>query len=112
MIQAVNSTNFNCCGKRKQSFGQQNSEEMAVLRPKRPSKAKALTKYLGTQFVAGAVVSAVFDGLTNGYRAIAKNKPLMNLKEFGTRAAFTGAAFAIIGAVFTGIFALTNRNKK
>ena len=78
---------------------------------KRPSTAARLAGYTATQFAAGAIVSGIFDGLTNLYRAIAKNKPAMPLKEMAGRAGFTGAAFAVIGLVFTAIGAAMARRK-
>ena len=121
MIQPLNSTSVNCCGSaKKQSFGDnpQTQDKTFVVRDKeqlfgkKPSKAKMLAGYTATQFAAGAIVSGIFDGLTNLYRTIAKNKPVMPLKEMAGRAGFTGAAFAIIGLVFTAIAAAMNRKEK
>lgn len=84
----------------------------SVKQPKKKSKAAAIAKYATAQFVAGAVVSGVFDGVTNLYRAVAKNKPLIGLKDFAGRAGYTGACFAVIGLVFTGIATLLASKKK
>ncbi len=108
MIQPLNYTNANYVASQKQSFGQ-NPE--TVSGRKRPSTAARLAGYTATQFAAGAIVSGIFDGLTNLYRAIAKNKPAMPLKEMAGRAGFTGAAFAVIGLVFTAIGAAMARRK-
>lgn len=108
MIQPLNYTNANCCGTtRKQSFGQ---NEAAGER-KRPSTAARLAGYTATQFAAGAIVIGILDGLTNLYRAVFKNKPLMPFKEIAGRAGFTGAAFAVIGLVFTAIGAAMARKR-
>ncbi len=110
MIQPLNYTNANCCGTtRKQSFGQ-NTE--ALGERKRPSTAARLAGYTATQFAAGAIVSGIFDGLTNLYRTIAKNKPTIPFKEMAGRAGFTGSAFAIIGLVFTAIAAAVAKRKE
>ena len=109
MIQSVNtvSSNTNCCGtKRKQSFGRTDSEY------KQPSKAGRLAAYTATQLAAGAVVSGIFDGMTNLYRKVAKNKDLLKLKEMGVRAGFTGTCFAVIGLVFTAIGAMMAKKHK
>lgn len=110
MIQSLNSVNTtaNCCGtKRKQSFG-----ESSPVQHNRPSKAKRVASYTAMQFGAGAIVSAVFDGMTNLWRTAFKNKELMSLKEMGGKAAFTGTAFAVIGLVFTAISAAMARKDK
>ncbi len=109
MIQPLNYTNANCCSTtRKQSFGQ---SEAAGER-KRPSTAARLAGYTATQFAAGAIVSGVFDGLTNLYRLVAKNKPLIPFKEMAGRAGYLGAAFAVIGLVFTAIAAAIAKRKE
>lgn len=115
MIQPLNSIGTNCCGTtRKQSFGDNPQtqdkpfvvENKEQILGKKPSKAKLLAGYTATQFAAGAIVSGIFDGLTNLWRIAFKNKELMPLKEIGGRAAFMGAAFAVIGLVFTAIGSL------
>ena len=101
MIQPLNYTNTNYNNTTKsQSFARRPE---AAGEEKRPSTAARLSGYTATQFAAGAIVSGIFDGLTNLYRTVAKNKPLMPFKEMAGRAGFTGAAFAVIGLVFTAI---------
>lgn len=120
MIQALNSVNMtaNCCnGKRKQSFGNdpvaENVNVIFEQKPaKRPSTAKRLATYAATNLVAGALVSSLIDGGTNVYRAIAKNKPLMSLKQVAANAGSLGVAFALIGLVFTAISAAMTRGNK
>lgn len=109
MIQPLNYTNVNCCGTtRKQSFGQ--SE--AAGEHKKTSKASRLAGYTATQFAAGAIVSGVFDGLTNLYRTVMKNKPLMPFKDMIGSAGYTGTAFAIIGLVFTAVAAAMAKRRE
>ena len=78
----------------------------------RKNKLANAAGYIGTQFAAGAIVSGIFDGLTNAYRAIKKNHALIPIKEIGSRAAFTGAVFAVIGLVFSGIAAAVSAKNK
>ncbi len=110
MIQPLNYAN-NSTSLRPQSFGQNNADAAPAQR-KRPSTAARLAGYTATQFAAGAIVSGIFDGLTNLYRAVAKNKPFMPFKEIAGRAGFTGTAFAVIGLVFTAIAAAMRPKEK
>ncbi len=119
MIQAVNfSTNNYSKTGAKPSFAQNTQEgiidykQEELKKRNRKSKLSSAAGYIATQFAAGAIVSGIFDGLTNAYRAIKKNHALVPIKEIGSRAAFTGAVFAVIGLVFSGIAAaFAKRNK-
>ena len=120
MIQAVNFSNNNYSTKTNTnpSFAQKAEPGFVDYRadefekPKKKSKAARFFGYIGMQFAAGAIVSGIFDGLTNDFRAIKKNHPPIPLKDMGTRAAFTGAAFAVIGLVFNGIAAAFSKKNK
>ena len=119
MIQAVNfSTNNYQKANNKPSFAQNAQEGIIDYKPEELKKRNKRNKlanaagYIATQFAAGAIVSGIFDGLTNAYRAIKKNHALMPIKEIGSRAAFTGAVFAVIGLVFSGIAAAVSAKNK
>ena len=119
MIQAVNfSTNNYSKNNIKPSFAQKAPEEFIDYKPEelkkrnKKSKLASAAGYIATQFAAGAIVSGIFDGLTNAYRAIKKNHALIPIKEIGSRAAFTGAVFAVIGLVFSGIAAAVSAKNK
>lgn len=110
MIQALNTSNTNSYKAQTPNFGQNNNQ--GPQKRERHSKTAATVGYLGTQFIAGAVVQSIIDGLTNAYRAIRKTQPTIPLKEIAQRAAFTGSIFAVIGLVFTGIHALMTKHHK
>ena len=121
MIQAVNfSTNNYQKANNKPSFAQNAQEGIidypqeaeALKKRNKKSKLAGVAGYIATQFAAGAIVSGIFDGLTNAYRAIRKNHALIPIKEIGSRAAFTGAVFAVIGLVFSGIAAAVSSKNK
>ena len=106
MIQAINSVNTNSYKKQNASFKQQPQQvelDLPEVPKKKPSKAAAWGRYLGTQFVAGAIFSSIWDGATNIFRAIRKTKPVIPAKEVITRAGIVGGMFALIGVVFAAI---------
>lgn len=110
MIQGISSAN-NYSKVNNQSFGRKDFSKDGEYTPKKPSKAARMGVYLGTQFAAGVLVQAVIDGVINGVSAIRK-KPTIPFKQIAQRSAFTGAIFAVIGLVFTGIGALmANKHK-
>ncbi len=125
MIQAVSFVNANAS--KRPRFGDEQETKSAAKKPvlekpeaaqretksaKKPSAAKAIAGYLGTQFVAGAVFSGLLDGMTNLYRVIKKNKPVIPLKELSLRAAAIGGLFALVGVVFGAIGALVSRKSQ
>ena len=103
MIQALNSVNTNCCGtKRKQSFGHKHTIvcDQNGCYYEKPSKAKAIAGFMGREFITGALVSTVIDGLGNAWHAIRKNPDAMlGTKEIAKRAGFWGIAWIAMGAV-------------
>ena len=102
MIQAINSVNTNSYKKQNASFKQQGMQQQLGAIYKPPSKAKRIATYLGTQFVAGAIFSAVWDAGLNAFKAI-KKTPMISLKEIASRSVMVGALFTLVGAVFAGI---------
>lgn len=102
MIQAINSVNTNSYKKQNTSFKRQEMQEQIGAIYKPPSKAKRLASYLGTQFIAGAIFSTVWDAGLNAFKAI-KKTPLIPLKEIASRSVTVGALFTLVGLVFAGI---------
>ena len=116
MIQAVNfSTNNYSKVNQNPSFAKKAPETFVdyeaeeVKKRNKKSKLAGLAGYMFTQFVAGAVVSGVLDGLTNGYRLIAKKPNLIPFKQIASRAGVMGGAFALIGLIFAGINSIAAR---
>ena len=83
----------------------------AQKRKEKANIASALGSTMVTQFAAGAVFSGIMDGITNIYRAIKKNKPLISLKEFAANAAKTGGIFLGFGVALTLAFWLLGAAK-
>lgn len=102
MIQAINSVNTNSYKKQNTSFKKQEIQEQVGAIYKPPSKAKRIANFIGTQFVAGAIFSAVWDAGLNAFKAI-KKTPLIPLKEIASRSVVVGTLFTLVGVVFAGI---------
>ena len=103
MIQALNSVNTNCCGtKRKQSFGHTHTVmcDQNGCYYKKPSTAKAVAGFIGREFITGALVSTVIDGLGNAWAAARKNpEAMVSASQIAKRAGFWGLAWIAMGAV-------------
>jgi hypothetical protein len=64
------------------------------------------------QIATGAVVSAVFDGMTNLYRTAFKKGNLIGGKEIAKRAGFWGLTWLAVGIVFNAIGAIATSSAR
>ena len=110
MIQAINSVNTNSYKKQNTSFKKQDIQEQVGAIYKPPSKAKRLANYLGTQFVAGAIISGILDGTINLINVVRK-KPVMPIKQLAFNATYLGVVFVVAGAVFAGVDSILAKAK-
>ena len=80
----------------------------------RSGKAKRFAKYVGGEFVRGAIVSVVVDGLSAGLHKVFPKSSWFgttSLKNVAANAGVWGLGWVALGLVFTGLHALGRREK-
>ena len=111
MIQALNSANTNRYNTNKnQSFKCNDCHDQAGFYNCPPrSNAKRVAGFIGREFLTGALVSAVVDGLGNAWAAARKNpEAMVSLSSIAKRAGFWGVAWIAMGTI---IGLVSGRNK-
>ena len=107
MVQSVNTVrNINT----KQSFGCKDCEpnlnqQRPVIVYNRPSTTDRIINAAGKNFIAGALISAVFDGVHNGVNYIRKTpQNIIKFSDVAKRAGIWGACWVAASAVLALVF--------
>lgn len=91
----------------KQNFGCKRccDFERHYMERKQPSKLATMAKSAGRNFVAGAIISAAFDGVISGFNAIRKNPAgVLKGKEIAQRAGIWGLCWVAASAALALVF--------
>lgn len=112
MIQAISPSNIqtprSVTPLREQSFGHTPGMYDA---PPYQRKKKSPVAWTAEQFIKGAAVSVVIDGLMNGFNKVSKNpRAMMPFAEIAKHAGFWGVAWIAMGLVFGGFDKMNNRH--